>query len=101
RGGLPRMRWHGPGDPETFFMAVKISGGDRASVVPELWSNVNHAANPADYEAYPMQLVSQDGDTAVYKATLPIWRQGEFRVTGRVSTSGDVQNPAWQWAQNA
>ncbi len=100
KGGLPRMRWHGPGDAETFFMAVKIKSGDRQTVVPELWTNLNHGANPSDFEAHPMQFVSQNGDTAVYKVSIPVQKQGEFRITGRISTTGQVKNPNWQWAHD-
>ncbi len=98
KGGLPRFRWHGPGDKETFYMSVKVSSGDRKSVVPELWTNINHLANPSDFEAWPMELVSEKDGVAIYKASIPIDQIGNFRVTGRVSTSGDAANPSWQWA---
>ena len=50
-------------------MSVRIARGNRESVVPELWTNINHNVNPSDFEAYPMQFVSQNGDTAIYKAS--------------------------------
>jgi glycosidase len=100
KGGLPRVRFQGPGQQFNVFMSVKISGGDPKSVVPELWTNTNHLANPSDFEAYPMELVSQNGDTATYKATLNLQTQGNFRITGRVSTSGNASSPNWKWAED-
>lgn len=100
RGGLPRMRWHGPGDSETFYMSVKVSSGSKERVTPELWTNINHNANPSDFEAYPMSLSSVNGDVAIYKVSIPIERLGNFRVTGRISTSGRVDAPQWQWAKD-
>lgn len=97
KGGLPRMRWKGPGDTETFYMAVKVTGDPR-SVVPELWTNLNHGANPSDFEAHPMELDRQEGDTAIYKVTIPVDKIGNFRVSGRVSTSRDPVSPAWTWS---
>jgi len=101
RGGLPRMRWHGPGDKETFYMSVRVSSGDRKSVVPELWTNINHLANPSDFEAWPMEFVSEKDGVAIYKASIPVDQIGNFRVTGRIATNGDVGSPNWQWASNA
>jgi hypothetical protein len=99
KGGLARVRLQSEGQPLNVFMSVKINSGDRASITPELWTNTNHLANPSDFEAYPMTFVSQNGDTATYKATLPLNVQGDFRITGRLSTSGDAKNPSWQWAE--
>ncbi|MBK7864094.1 MAG: hypothetical protein IPJ65_36945 [Archangiaceae bacterium] len=101
RGGLPFFRWQGQGDRENFFMAVHVADGDRSSVTPELWTNLNHNANPADFEAWPMELVSQNGDTLIFKASLPIERQGNFRVTGRIATNGKADAPNWQWAEQS
>src|SRR4051812_29482536 len=98
RGSLPRFRWHGAGDTENFYMAVKINSGDREAVTPELWTNINHGANPSDFEAWPMELVSTNGDTATYRATVPIDRIGNFRVSGRIATNGKADAPNWQWA---
>jgi hypothetical protein len=100
KGGLPRMRWDGPNDTETFYMNVKVLNGDRDSIVPEIWTNLTHGANPRDFEAFPMEFDSQNGDIATYKVTIPVKQQGNFRVTGRISTTGQADNPNWQWAAN-
>lgn len=101
RGGLPRFRWHGPGDTETFYMSVRISSGDRQSVTPELWTNIGHNVNPSDFEAWPMTLDRMEGDVAIYRASIPIDRIGNFRVSGRIATNGNAEAPNWQWANAA
>jgi glycosidase len=98
RGGLPYFRWQGPDATENFYMSVKVNAGDAKSVTPELWTNINHNSNPSDFEAWPMQLVSTNGDTSTYQATVPVDRIGNFRVTGRIATNGRADAPNYQWA---
>ncbi len=100
KGGLPRFRWKGPGDAETFFMSVRVKDGDYRGVVPQLWTNINHGLHPEDFEGIPMEFASQQGDVVTFKASIPIDRVGNFRVTGRISTSADAANPQWAWASN-
>jgi hypothetical protein len=100
RGGLPRFRWHGPGDVENFYISVRVSG-DPDRVAAELWTNINHNANPSDFEAWPMERVGQNGDVYTYRARVPVERLGNFRVTARISTTGNPENPLWQWAGQA
>lgn len=101
KGGVPRFRWHGPGDTETFYMSVRVKNGDPRAVVPQLWTNINHGLKPEDFEGIPMQFAKREGDVVTFKATLPIDKIGNFRVTGRISTSGDAADPRWAWAANS
>lgn len=101
KGGIPRVRYQGPNQPLDVYMKVKITNGDPSSVVPEIWTNINHTANPSDFEAHPMELVSRDGDFATYRAKVPLNTQGNFRITGRVATNGSATSPNWAWAHDA
>ena len=48
-----------------------------------------------------MQLDSKRGELVTYKASVPVRQLGNFRVTGRISTSANRAAPNWQWASDS
>ncbi|MFH1808383.1 MAG: alpha-amylase family glycosyl hydrolase [Pseudomonadota bacterium] len=92
--GLIDVQWDKPGDAVTFELAVEVTG-DPSKVRAELWTNANHNAEPARYDALPMTLARVDGRTAVYRIELPIEKLGNYRATARLSVD---DGRSFQWA---
>jgi hypothetical protein len=88
--GLVDFEWAKAGDKLPFEMKVQLDD-DGAGIIPEVWTNANHNADPDRFDPIAMREVRRDGNQVTYRADVPIDKIGNYKAIGRVRTAGDVR----------